>query len=208
MKPATISTILSRLFFIGGLILGALLIGGFFKFADESVKSQKHADNLSADGIVSLTGGSRNRLTEAVKLLERGAGKKLLISGVFKGATAEELRQVSGGSRQIYDCCVDIGRKAHDTIGNAVEIEEWVKKNNYKSIILVTDSYHMPRSKLEASNKIKNLKIIPYPVRVAPYDDPNWWENEKVLRGLINEYSKFRMAQLRIALHIELKDKK
>ncbi len=207
MNSLRIASLVSRALFIFSILLGAFLISGFFKFADDSVKGAK-ANIPKADGIVSLTGGSRNRLSEGVKLLENKSGKRLLISGVFKGATAEELRIVSGGSKEIYDCCVDIGRNAHDTIGNAKEIEEWAKENKFDSLIIVTDSYHIPRAMLETKHRLPKHKLIPYPVRVAPYSNAKWWENEKVFKNLLNEYSKYRMAQLRLAFEIEPEDGK
>lgn len=208
MNSHRIASLFSRAFFVFGIAIGAILISGFFRFADESVKSPSQVKLPNADGIVSLTGGSKNRLTEGIRLLENNSGKRLLISGVFKGATAEELRIVSGGSKEIYDCCVDIGRKANDTIGNAKEIEEWVKENDFKSIIIVTDSYHMPRAMLETKKRLKNVKVTAFPVRVLPYTNAKWWESDKVFKNLLNEYIKFRMAQLRLALEIEPKDTK
>lgn len=207
MNSHRIASVFSRGFFIFGIALSAFLISGFFRFADESVKSSAPKLPIKADGIVSLTGGSKNRLTEGIRLLEEKSGKRLLISGVFKDATTEELRIVSGGPKELYDCCVDIGRKAHDTIGNAQEIEEWANRNNFKSIIIVTDSYHIPRAMLEAKNKLPKTKLIAYPVRVAPYINPNWWENEKVFKNLFNEYTKYRMAQLRLAFENGSRDR-
>lgn len=191
------ATITSRLFFIIGLGLSIWIIGGFFRYADKVVNMQKSQYNYSADGIVSLTGGSKSRLTEGVKLLEMKKGKGLLISGVFKGATIEEVRAISGGSRALYDCCVTLGREAFDTIGNAHEIYNWAKKNNYKSLIIITDNYHIERSMLEISNRTENIKLIAHPVKAPPYIDKKWWEDEKALKGLINEYAKLRAAQVR-----------
>lgn len=196
-RPATI---VSRLFFLLGLGFSIWLVGGFFRFADEAINKPPPLYSNKADGIVSLTGGSKARLTEGVKLLEMGNGKKLLISGVFKDATIEDVRAISGGSKALFKCCIELGRKAHDTIGNADEISEWVEANNYKSIIIITDNYHIKRSMLEISHRVKNVKLIEHAVKAPPYIDKKWWEDEKTLRGLLNEYAKFRIAQLRFLL--------
>ncbi|MBN8649691.1 MAG: YdcF family protein [Caulobacterales bacterium] len=194
------ATITSRAFFLIGLGLAIWLVGGFFRFADNVVNMKTPEYTIQADGIVSLTGGSKGRLTEGVKLLEMKRGKSLLISGVYQGASTEEIRAISGGSRALYECCIKLGRAARDTIGNAEEIYDWAKANNYKTILVVTDNYHIERSMLEISNRLKDVKIIPHAVKASPYIDKKWWESEKALKGLLNEYAKLRAAQFRLLL--------
>lgn len=201
-----IATIFSRIFFLGGLGAGIYLIGGFFHFADMVIDAKTPKDIAPADAIVSLTGGSRARLTEGVKLLELKKGKRLLISGVFKNATQEEIRFVTGGSKDLFACCIDLGREATDTIGNAAEVRDWVNKNNIKSIILITDNYHMPRSILEIKNAKPDLQITQYSVVAGSYIAKKWWEDEVEFKGLVNEYSKYVAAQLRLKLGFNPKD--
>jgi uncharacterized SAM-binding protein YcdF (DUF218 family) len=195
-----IATLISRLFFIIGFAVTIWFVGGFFKFSDLVINTQTPNQVQNADAIVSLTGGSRNRLTEGVKLLELNKGRKLLISGVFKKATIEEIRIVTGGSRELFACCIDLGRQAIDTIGNAEEVKQWVNENNFNSIILITDNYHMPRSLLEISNANQGLEIIPYGVKSGAYIAKRWWEDDVAIRGLFNEYLKFRTAQIRLII--------
>jgi uncharacterized SAM-binding protein YcdF (DUF218 family) len=89
------------------------------------------------------------RLEAATKLLEDGKGQRLLISGVNREATRADVLGVTKAGKPIYDCCVDLGFAAADTIGNARETAEWAKAKGYKSLIVVTADYHMPRSMLE-----------------------------------------------------------
>ena len=202
----SIATIFSRIFFIAGLLGATYLIGGFFKFADIVINSPKPDDTIYADAIVSLTGGSKQRLTEGVKLLELEHGNRLLISGVYKNATQEEIRIVTGGSKELFDCCVDLGREATDTIGNAQEVREWVEKYKFKSIILITDNYHMPRSVLEIKNENPDLIIKQYSIKAGSYIAKKWWEDEIEFKGLLNEYSKYVAAQLRLMLKFNPKN--
>ncbi len=201
----SIATIFSRIFFLTGLLSATYLIGGFFKFADVVINTPKPDETLYADAIVSLTGGSRLRLTEGVKLLELGHGKRLLISGVYKDATQEEIRVVTGGSKELFDCCIDLGRVATDTIGNAEEVRDWVDKNKFKSIILITDNYHMPRSILEIKNASPDLIIKQYSIKAGSFIAKKWWEDEIELKGLLNEYSKYVAAQLRLKFNFNPK---
>lgn len=201
----SIASIFSRIFFLLGLIIAIFIVGGFFKFAEQAIAAKPPENIAPKDAIVALTGGSAERLKAGIALLERHKGKRLLISGVFKDARPEEVRLVSGGSRALYACCVDLGKVATDTIGNAAEIKEWVKTNHYKSLIIVTDNYHMPRSLLEISNSLDGVELVPYPTKSSPFIDRYWWQDEKAVRGLALEYSKYLAAQIRLKLGIEPK---
>ena len=199
-KTTLISSVISRLMFLVGLGVCLYIVTGFFKFADDVVDMTPPENLKSADGIVSLTGGSRARLTEGVTLLQEKKGKRLLISGVFKGATEEEIRLIAGGDRGLYDCCVDLGKEATDTIGNATEISAWAKKYGFKRLIIITDNYHMKRSMLEIRSANHKLEFIQYPVRSEPLLQKKWWENDAAVKRLTVEYSKYLFAKLRLLI--------
>jgi uncharacterized SAM-binding protein YcdF (DUF218 family) len=188
------STLVSRLFFIAGLGGVFVSILGFVWFGDK-VASLKTPSNVpNADGAASLTGGSDARLKLGVQLVESRKVPRLLISGVNRVATAQEVRLVAGGAASTYMCCIDLGREATDTVGNAQEVSTWVARHNVKKLILITDNYHMPRSLFEVQRANPNLTIIPYPVQADLYSDKDWWKNERTLRGLGLEYGKFLVA--------------
>ena len=193
-----ISTFISRGFFLLGIGICTFLVADFFKYADSVISQNAYPMPPKADGIASLTGGSKARLSMGVTLLESGYGKRLLISGVYPKATAGELRAIAGGKAQSYNCCIDIGKKATDTIGNGHEIATWAKKNNFKKIIIVTDNYHMKRSLLEVKNSAPNLELIPYKVSANPYIEKDWWKSPGAVRGLSLEYYKYLGARMRI----------
>ena len=109
-----------RVFF--GVILLALLAyaAGFLVFLTRLPAAPAHPH---ADGIVALTGGDA-RLDTAVVLMEHGAGKRLLISGVAPDPEKETLGHMSDGGPR-FACCADLGYAAEDTRGNADEAAEW-----------------------------------------------------------------------------------
>ncbi|MGO7609535.1 YdcF family protein, partial [Rhizobium ruizarguesonis] len=76
----------------------------------------------------------------------KGAGKRLLISGVHPTTTPAQIRTMTQGSADLFSCCVDIGYYAIDTIGNAEEASNWIHAKVYRSVLIVTNNYHMPRS--------------------------------------------------------------
>ena len=101
----------------------------------------------AGQGIVALTGGDE-RLDAAVSLLENRSGQRLLISGVHPTTTKQELKLLSHGGRR-FDCCADLGYAAENTHGNAEEAARWARAHRFKSLIVVTARYHMPRSLTE-----------------------------------------------------------
>jgi hypothetical protein len=51
----------------------------------------------------------------------------------------------------LYPCCVDIHVAALDTAGNNEQSAAWMYAHKFRSSIMVTNNYHMPRSILERS---------------------------------------------------------
>jgi uncharacterized SAM-binding protein YcdF (DUF218 family) len=188
------STWLSRLFFVAGLLAICGLSAGFVWFGDYVVTLKPPPSVARADGAAVLTGGSNARLTTGIRLVEGGSVPRLLISGVNRIATEDEVRIVAGGSPQTYACCIDLGKAATDTVTNATEVSDWVTKHRVKRLILITDSYHMPRSLFEVRRANPALTIIPYPVAEGVYADKDWWKSERASRGLELEYGKFLVA--------------
>jgi uncharacterized SAM-binding protein YcdF (DUF218 family) len=122
-----------RLIFDALLAAVILVVIGFVIFAD-SVKRKAQEPATKADGIVVLTGGVA-RIDHALKLLEQGKAKRVLITGVYRGTTENELRRLASAGDQYFTCCVDIDKEAYNTIGNAAETSEWVALHGYDSII-------------------------------------------------------------------------
>lgn len=177
------------------LITGAallLFVLGFVMFATVVTRPPAVADPR-ADGIVVLTGESR-RIAEGARLLKEGRAERMLISGVFRHTGRRALIKISGLPEQKFDCCVDIGYTAHDTVGNANEARSWATERRYGSLIVVTASYHMPRSLAELSLALPGARLIPHPVMPANFPESRWWLNPAVARKLFSEYIKFLPA--------------
>ena len=164
---------------------------GLVAFAQRIERSIPPAEPPVADAVVALTGASDLRLEAAARLLERGKGKRLLISGVNREASRDDILEVSRAVKPIYDCCVDLGYTAADTIGNAGEIAEWARGKGFTRVIVVTSDYHMPRSILEIRAAMPEAVLIEYPVATGLVDVGGWWRKEGDARRLIVEYSKY-----------------
>jgi uncharacterized SAM-binding protein YcdF (DUF218 family) len=170
----------------------ALLALGFILFAAVVTRPPAPADP-HADGIVVLTGESR-RIAEGARLLKEGRAERMLISGVFRRTGKQALMRISGLPEQKFDCCVDIGYAALDTAGNADETRAWAAERRYATLIVVTASYHMPRSLAELSLALPTTRLIPHPIVTKGFPERRWWLNPSVTRVLLSEYLKFLPA--------------
>ncbi|WP_082597225.1 YdcF family protein [Rhizobium sp. Root708] len=173
----------------------ALIFGGFLHFAD-SVTTLKPPLDPRADAIVVLTGGYQ-RIDQAVELLQKGAGKRLLISGVHPTTTSKQIRKMTQATPELFACCVDIGYDALDTIGNAEEATNWIHAKGYKSVLVVTNNYHMPRSLSELAYVDPETQFIPYPVVNTDLKTSAWFTDPNAMRVMLAEYLKVLLAGAR-----------
>ena len=153
----------------------------------------------NADGIVVLTGGS-SRVSDAMELLAGGYGKRLLISGVHPTNAASDISRTLPDNHSLLRCCVDLDRSAVNTRSNAAETRRWVKDRGFKSLIVVTSNYHMPRAILELSHAMPGIELIPFSVVGDRWRDEPWWTSGVTFRLLLSEYVKYVAAELRVAL--------
>lgn len=174
-------------------------LAGLLAFADRIEMMTPAADPGRADGIVVLTGASDARINEALRLLAAGRGERLLVSGVNRQVQRRELREVTAGSNRLFDCCVDLGFEAEDTVGNAQEIAAWSEAKGYDSLIVVTSDYHMPRSMLEIRGMMRGAELVPYPVVTPSLNADSWWRTGAGQRRMVVEYSKYLAVLVREA---------
>ena len=165
--------------------------------------SQLRMDELKpaskADGIVVLTGGS-SRVADAVELLAAGYGKRLLISGVHPTNGVSDISRSVPDSQKLLDCCADLDRSAVNTRSNASQTRRWVHEQGFRSLIVVTSNYHMPRAIVEMSHAMPDIELIPFAVVSGMWRDAPWWTSGPAVRLLLSEYAKYVVAELRVHL--------
>jgi uncharacterized SAM-binding protein YcdF (DUF218 family) len=189
----------SRRAIVGFMGLSLFVVGfGFVLFAN-AVMREPEARDLRADGIVVLTGG-QTRIEEAARLLKDGRGERLLISGVNIKIGRPSLIKISGLDEQTFNCCVDLGYAALNTVGNADETRRWAEAFGYDKLIVVTASYHMPRSLAELARAMPNIQLLPHPVAPDDLRHKVWWLDATTTRLLAQEYVKFLPAAIRLAV--------
>ncbi|MBN8991113.1 MAG: YdcF family protein [Rhizobiales bacterium] len=185
-------------------IVGVLAIGfvgaavGFVAFLSQ-LRGVEVKPARNADGIVVLTGGS-SRVSDAMELLAGGYGKRLLISGVHPANATSDISRSLPDNQSLLGCCVDLDRSAVNTRSNAAETRRWVKDRGFKSLIVVTSNYHMPRAIVELSHAMPEIELIPFSVVGDRWRDEPWWTSGATLRLLLSEYVKFVAAEVRVTL--------
>ncbi len=177
-------------------IVGALARAlGFVWFVQRLSREAPPADR-TAEGIVVLTGGAL-RINDAVELLAAGRGKRLLITGVNRTTHSSELARLAPHYRALFGCCIDLDHSAQNTIGNAVETRRWTRAKGFRSLLVVTSAYHMPRAIAELKHELPDVTLIEFPVLTERQRAEPWWSNGATARLVISEYLKFVVAVVR-----------
>jgi len=171
---------------------------GFVGFLSQ-LRAIEVSPSSKADGIVVLTGGS-SRVSDAMELLAAGYGKRLLISGVHPTNAPSDISRSLPDNQSLLRCCVDLDRSAVNTRSNAAETRRWARERGFKSLIVVTSNYHMPRAIVELSHAMPDIELIPFSVIGDKWRDEPWWTSGATLRLLLSEYAKYVAAELRVRL--------
>lgn len=171
----------------------AIWAGGFALFSWQALSAKPQSPDTKVDAILVLTGG-KGRVYEGLKLFAEKKSEQLFITGVHEGTKKKEILAQWDGKYALPSCCITIGRKARSTEQNALEVQEWLQGKPYKTFLLVTGNYHMPRAAMEIRNVLPEANIILHPVEQNDLD-----ENQELLFHLLfSEYHKtlYRFAML------------
>ena len=175
-------------------VIALIWASGLFAFAARVQHLTPRPPPPAADGVVVLTGANSNeRIAAGVSLLSQRLGRRVLVSGVNRDVTREQLRAATGAVRRLYDCCVDLGFTAVDTVGNARETADWAKAMKFSSLTIVTSDYHMPRAMLELRAVLRppGVALQAYAVPTPALRVRHWWRSPRAARLMVVEYSKY-----------------
>jgi uncharacterized SAM-binding protein YcdF (DUF218 family) len=182
-----------------GLLLcaaAALVLAAGFACFVWRVPAQEVALGRNADGIVVLTGGA-SRIADAIELLASGRGQRLLISGANRSTNLREISRLNPEFARWIRCCVDFDRSVN-TFGNAIEIKRWSENRGFRSLIVVTSNYHMPRALAEIAHQLPDAALLPFPVVTERLRTEPWWASGATARLMFTEYVKLIYARLRM----------
>jgi uncharacterized SAM-binding protein YcdF (DUF218 family) len=166
-----------------GALAGLLWIGGFILFVLNLPGPA--ASGTRTDGVAVLTGGP-GRIARGVAVLKAGLAQRLMVSGVHPSVKPAEIGAAAGIPARLNACCVDLGFEADSTRSNAEEVSAWAAKHGFKTIRLVTASYHMPRARAELEARVPaDVTIV---ADAVPASLPPW--------AMLVEYAKFQASWL------------
>ena len=135
-------------------------------------------------------------LMGSLEQLAEGRGRRLLISGVNpSNKSTGDLSRWLGEA--LPACCIDLGYRAQNTIGNADEARDWARTWGYRSLLVVTSDFHMARSMTEFRRAMPGIKLIAHPV-ASRYAQPQWWASRSSAQKLAAEYMKFLASKVRL----------
>ncbi len=187
----------TRLLITGLAFVSFAFLGGFLLFASSVARPADDAPS-KADGIVVVTGGE-HRLVEAARLLSEGLGRRLLVSGANRMVSRDDILRRSGLEPVLFSK-VDVGYVALDTIGNAEETRDWARGKGFRSIIIVTSAYHMPRTLIELKRTVPEVVVKPYRVINQKLHAERWWLHAGTARLLLSEYIKIIPSAARLGM--------
>jgi uncharacterized SAM-binding protein YcdF (DUF218 family) len=125
--------------------------------------------------------------SEEVALDRNADGIVVLTGGTSRITDALELLAAGRGKRLLIT-----GVNAGTTTGDIA------RHHDFKSLIVVTSSYHMPRALAELAHQLPDATLIPFPVvsdrlRIEP-----WWSNGETTKLVLSEYLKYLFAKVRM----------
>jgi uncharacterized SAM-binding protein YcdF (DUF218 family) len=199
-KPSWIQRILFFLIFVCVLFVTHRhwlpAMGTFFLVPDNVQK---------ADCIVVMRGDEYFRLGKAAELQKQGLAPVIVASVIPEVNQPYDMMRLLSG--QTYDenettyrileyfdvkreSVLLTGKVVTSTYQEAVAAREFMLRKGFKSMLLVTSTYHMKRSLFLARHVFKGTGIEIYPVTGKPpfYDPEHWWTHERDVRRVAEEY--------------------
>ena len=180
------------------ILLAAAWLAGLAWFA-ATMPTASEDSPQPTDAIVVLTGG-RGRIEEGVALLRRGLARKLFISGVERALDVPAVLHTAHLDPAPSDSAIALGYEADNTASNADEAAAWMRTEGFKSMRLVTASYHMRRSLMEFRHAMPGVVIVAHPVLPEALKHDRWWVWPGTAQLIAVEYVKYLLAALSLAL--------
>ncbi len=183
-------------FLVAVFILAGLLYSGRSFFLDKFGRYIYEKDELKpADVIVVLGGDVSERVEYGVKLFKEGWARKdrMIMTG---GPLVGKYTYAGLMKKQAEDLGVPAGviltaDRSRTTEDDAIYTGEILKKNGYKSIVLVTSPYHSKRASFIFREMLGDVRIISAPTDKSWFGFDDWWKRTRDRDMVLNEWSKF-----------------
>jgi uncharacterized SAM-binding protein YcdF (DUF218 family) len=160
---------------------------GGYLFAKDELKP--------ADVIVVLGGEKSERVEYGVKLLREGWARKdrIIMTGgpvvgryTWAGLMKEQAEALGVPGKDIL-----LADRSMSTEEDAEYTADIVRKQRYKSLILVTSPYHSKRASIYFRRIIPGVIIVSAPVEKSWFSFDGWWKRPHDRDTVFSEYAKF-----------------
>jgi uncharacterized SAM-binding protein YcdF (DUF218 family) len=157
-----------------------------------------------ADLIIVLNGRDTERSLASVDLYKQGYASLIIMAGLAKQPGTDEFWKRVGNNfneKIFFQKAVEamgvpassfrfIGHGVTSTYDEAMATREFLKKNGYKSILLVTSKWHSKRAYLTFKSALKNdgIKIVIQPSKYDSFRPDAWWKNRDDAELVFDEY--------------------
>ncbi|MGB4420619.1 MAG: YdcF family protein [Candidatus Saccharimonadales bacterium] len=175
MIKSTISSIIA-------IILLAVL-SSFYLQPNDFIGCDKKPGGLphcnTADAIVAVSGGdTKARALKAIDLYKNGWADKIIFSGAAKdksGPSNAAAMKAIALEQGVEEGHILLDEFSETTQQNAKNTESIIKKNNIRTVILVTSGYHQRRANLEFSKYNEKVVVFNYPLNKDKDWSSHWW---------------------------------
>lgn len=177
-----------------------LWVAGLLLFV-QSMPSRPLPAAMQTDAIIVLTGGNA-RVERGFSMLAEGAAPILMISGVGKDVTLQEmlLAHADAATRAAIDArgaAIVLDHVAVTTHTNAAEIAAFVAERRIRSARIITAHYHMQRSLAEIHAAAPTVTLVADPVFPSGFQRSQWWRHTLSRRLVISEFHKYIAVAVR-----------
>ena len=168
-------------------ILAALVLIYALGFLTFAVMLPRPLADGKTDAVVVLTGGP-GRIARGIEVVEQGLAKQMFVSGVDPEVKPGEFAAEFSVPDRMMECCVTLGYLAVDTRSNAGEAREWLAKNGFKTVRLVTTDWHMPRASSEFEETLPDdVTVVEDAVKSKPKLSTLFLEYNKLIAAVISQ---------------------
>ena len=156
-----------------------------------------------ADLILILSGNILTRGPHAFNLIKDGYSSRVMITSMKWHKLPYGLKypsdiQMAKKILRKYNLNIELeilpslkSLGASSTFDEAYDLKDYLSKNKFKNIILVTDEHHSRRALMAFKKIINNLQQVNITVSSAPneiYNRRNWWKSDLGLKTYILEF--------------------
>jgi uncharacterized SAM-binding protein YcdF (DUF218 family) len=156
------------------------------------------------DAVVVLGGGGRERTQQGVKLMAEGYADWYIVTNAplempgIRDEYSDLMKREAIWEGMTEDRILVAPGLVESTVDEAVAVHQLAEERDFRSLIIVSDPYHMRRARMIFRSEFKNtgIRIIVRPAEQSPYDPDKWWKTAEGLNTTWNEYAKLAVFLL------------